>query len=368
MKRKRVIITGGHHNSALVVAEELRSRGYEIIWLGHKYTMRGDKNPGAEYQEVTRAGFKFIELKAAKIHRSLNITNLIRFPLGFIQAFFHLLHLRPCLIFSFGGYLAVPVVFYGWLLGIPIVTHEQTVVYGLANRIIEVFARKIFVSWEASLKHFSSKKAVFVGLPLRPSVFAKQKNGFNFKNKLPTIYIHGGKQGSHVVNQAVESALSELLEKYNIIHQCGSTSLHDDLSRLKNIRNQLSAKLRQRYAVQDYFFLDKIGQVFAAADLVVGRAGAHTIYEVAALGKPALFIPIPWSSLGEQNKNAQILVRAGTAEVLPQEELSGSSLLQLVNQMIIDLDQYRKNAVKAKKLVKLDAVERIADLVEEVLG
>lgn len=259
----------------------------------------------------------------------------------------------------------MPVVFYGWLLRIPIITHEQTVVYGLANRAIERFAKKIFVSWETSLKHFSSKKAIFTGLPLRAEIFTRQKGKYDFKNNLPTIYITGGKQGSHVINQAVENSLPTLLKKYNLIHQCGSSTVYGDFSRLKKIRNKLPPELRKRLILRDYIFHEEIGHVFAAADLVASRAGAHITYEMAALGKPCLFIPLPWAYADEQTKNAQMLVNAGIAEILPQSQLDSDKLLQAIKEQIDNLEKYKKNSPKAKKLVRPDAAKKIVQLIEE---
>jgi UDP-N-acetylglucosamine--N-acetylmuramyl-(pentapeptide) pyrophosphoryl-undecaprenol N-acetylglucosamine transferase len=360
---QKIVITGGHHNSALVVAEELRRRGHKVIWFGHRFTMLADRRPGGEYREVTRAGFEFIEIKSGKLSRRNRLVYLLRYPFGFGQSFFYLVKFKPDLIVSFGGHLALPAVICGWLLGIPSVTHEQTVVSGLANRAIGFFAKKIFVSWPSSLKHFPARKVVLTGLPLRPEIF-KPQTGIKFKDELPVIYVTGGKQGSHFINQAVKDCLVDLLADYNLIHQSGSSTLYNDFSELKKLKKSLPSKLRQRYLVRDYIFKEEIGAVFKMADLIVGRSGAHTVCESAALGKPAIFIPIPWSRGDEQFKNAQILVKAGSAEILAQEELSGQNLSQLVKKMMTNLDHYRKNALKGKKLIKTKSAEKIADIIE----
>ncbi len=365
--KKRIVITGGHHNSALVVAEELRQRGYQVIWFGHKFTMWGDKQPGAEYREVTEAGFQFIEIKAGKVHRTYHPLKLARLPLGFIQSFYYLLKFRPVLILSFGGYLAVPVVVCGRILGIPSITHEQTVVYGLANRVIGRLAKKIFVSWRPSLKNFPAKKAVLTGLPLRPEIFVKKKRKKFFKNDLPTIYVTGGKQGSHLINQAIKQDLKEILQNANLIHQSGRSTVFNDFSQLKKLRKKLPLKLKERYFLQDYFGRKEIGDVFAAADLIIGRSGAHIVYEVAALGKPAIFIPIPWTYQDEQTKNAQLLVKPGLAQILPQKDLTSQRLAQMIKEMIKNLDQYQKRAFKAKQLVNLKASQKIADQIDDFL-
>jgi len=358
---KRIVITGGHHNSALVVAEALRKKGFEVIWFGRQ-------TPRAEYREVVQSGFKFVEIKAGKSHRWWQPANLWRLPWGFCQARRQLRRYRPDLVLSFGGYLAVPVVLIGWLMGIPAVTHEQTVVYGLANRLIARFAKKIMVSWPQSVKHFPAQKVVLTGLPLRPEILTPTTTprrspavaGHRPRSHLPfrspknhlTIYITGGKQGARVINQAVKQILPDLLEKYQIIHQCGDR----DWPEFKKIK-------KPHYLVQPYFFRDQIGQIFRQADLIVSRAGAHTTYEIAALGKPALFIPIPWSHADEQTQNAQLLAKVGLAEALSQDKLTAQSLKQKIEFMIIHLNRYQKNAAAAKKLVIPRATEKIVDLI-----
>lgn len=361
------MITGGHHTSALVVAEELRKHGYEVIWFGHKFTMWGDRSPGAEYQEVTEAGFKFIEIKAGKFHRTYHPLKLARLPLGFVQSFYYLSKLRPDLILSFGGYLAVPVVICGRLLGIRSMTHEQTVVYGLGNRVIGKLANKIFVSWKTSLKHFPSQKVLFTGLPLRPEIFTQKKGKFDFRNSLPTIYITGGKQGAYVINRAIEKVLPEALKNYNLIHQVGRSTVYDDLASLQKAKRELIPKLKKRYLLQDYFSRAEVGHVFAASDLVVGRSGAHVTYEVAALGKPAIFIPLPFSFQAEQRKNAQLLVETKIARILLQSQLSGESLLQKINEAVKNLDEYKKAAPRAQALVEKNATQKIVDQINDFL-
>ena len=362
-QKKKIIITGGHHTAALVVAQKLKTRGHQVVWLGHKYTMWGDKNYSAEYREVAQAKIRFRELRAGKISQKQRFRNCLRISVGFWQARDYLRQEKPDLILSFGGYLAVPVVICGWLRKIPVFTHEQTVVYGWANRLISHFSKKIMVSWLSSVRHFPAQKVVFTGLPLRPEIFKATKLAW-FKNKRLTIYITGGKQGSHVINLAVEGALLDLLKKYNLIHQCGSSTVHNDYRRLQTIRKQLPAKLRSRYVVRDYIFPKDIGSVFHQADLIVGRSGAHISAEVAALSKPALFIPIPWSRANEQYQNARMIVNTGLAEILPQDDLSALNLEKKIEKMILSLNKYQRNALRAQTLIRLDATEKIVSLIE----
>lgn len=354
---KKIVICGGHHNSALVVAEALLKEGYEVFWLGHKYSMLEDKNPSAEYREVTAKKIPFYEIKAGKFQPKYKFwENLARIPLGFWQSFWLLRNLKPDLIFSFGGYLALPVAYTGWLLRIPVITHEQTTVSGLANKLISPLARKIFVTFPSSLKYFPAKKAVLTGLPVRKEIFENQKKLYH--NQKKTIYFTGGKQGSHSLNEAVFKILPQLLEKFNVIHQCGSTTLFNDI--------QTAQKIKQKnYLAKDYFFDQEIGAVLNSADLVVSRAGAHTVYELLRLKKPAILIPIPWSSAQEQLRNAQMLKNAGLAEILSQDDLEAGKLKEKIFEMMEHLEKYR---LKEGIEVSGEATEKILEEIKKLLS
>jgi UDP-N-acetylglucosamine--N-acetylmuramyl-(pentapeptide) pyrophosphoryl-undecaprenol N-acetylglucosamine transferase len=291
--------------------------------------MIGDQKPGAEYLEVTKKDFPFFEIKAGKLQPRYNFfVYLFRIPLGFWQSLRLLLKIKPDLIFSFGGYLAVPVSFSAFALGIPVVTHEQTTVAGSANKAIAKIAKKVFISFESSAKYFPQDKVVFTGLPLREEIFKSSKKLFS--NSKKTVYITGGKQGSHIINEAVFEVLPQLLDKFNVIHQCGSTTLFNDIKKAKEIKESLGEK-EKNYLVQEYFFEEEIGAVFDTADLVISRAGAHTVYELMMLKKPAILIPIPWAAQNEQLKNAQMLSSLGLAEILPEEKLPRQLLPTILN-------------------------------------
>ena len=151
---KTLVFTGGHHISSLSVALALKAEGVNIVWIGHRHSQWADTSDSAEYRDVTAAGIPFFDLQAGKFYQTFHPAKLIRIPWGFIQAFYYLVKIRPSGIVSFGGYLAVPVVFVGWLLGIPSITHEQTVVAGWANKFISLFAKKVAITWPESASHF----------------------------------------------------------------------------------------------------------------------------------------------------------------------------------------------------------------------
>lgn len=364
-----IIFTGGHHNSALEVARSLREKREDIdlLWLGHKHSMLGDDAVSAEYQEVTDSGIEFKEIKAGKLYKTFHPLHWARIPYGFLQSLYHVFKFKPDLIVSFGGYLAAPVVLAGWIRRVPIITHEQTTVVGMANRFISRFASKIFITWPQSQKYFNESKTVHTGLPLRKAIF-KDEEKFEFKNNLPTIYITGGKQGSQPINTAVFDLLEDLLKQANLIHQTGASKLTNDYQTARDKRENLDAELRERYIIKDYVFEDEIGDAYGAADLVISRAGAHTVYELAALGKPALFIPIPWVSHNEQYKNARILVNEGIARILPEDRLSPATFIEEIKLMLGNLESYNSRAQNVRELIYLNATERISQEILEILA
>lgn len=283
--------------------------------------MWGDRADSAEYQEVTAVGIKFYNLLAGKFYRTYSPLKLLRVPWGFIQAIWWLGQIRPQVIVSFGGYLAVPTVMSGWLLRIPAVTHEQTVAVGWANRAIAPFAQKIAVTWPTSLNRLPKNKAEFVGLPLRPEIVRLRKhlkpNPYTLK---PVIYITGGKQGAHVVNEAVFENIRSLTRRYRIIHQTGYRD-YPQAMRL-NLPGYVVFDFDSRRAI------DSLGR----ADVVVSRAGAHAVYELGFLGKRSVLVPIPWVSHDEQAQNAQILVEAGLGIIVPEDKLTGETLIATIEQ------------------------------------
>lgn len=371
--KKKIIITGGHLTPALAVIEELQNRGWEIIFIGRKHATEGDKTSSVELEIIPQLGIPFYSLTAGRIQRRFTrwiIPSLLKIPVGFFQAFYYLLRFKPDVILSFGGYLSVPVVFSAWVLKIPVVTHEQTTVKGLATKFNTVFAQKIAVSWSVSLKKFPQNKVVLTGNPIRKETFKVDGNFWktlNFEGGLPLVFVTGGNQGSHIINQVVEKIVPRLTKITNVFHQCGHLRALGDFERLKKAQEMLLEKLKKRYHVKKYLTAKEMGTLLNKADLVISRAGANTVAELAALGKPGILIPLPWLYQNEQTKNAQMLAKAGICEILPQDQLSGKKLLSLIKKMLANISLYRKSAPSARGLVRLEAAKKIGDLVEEVV-
>ncbi len=333
----KLVFTGGHHSSAIPVLKLLKTRHpeVEIFWFGHKYSLQGDKNVTLEYQEVSALGIKFYELRAGKFYKTYNIIRLLKIPFGFMQAVFLLVRLRPAVIVSFGGYLAVPTVLAGKVLGIPSITHEQTVVVGYANKVISKYAHKIMISWPESAKYFPPEKTVLTGIPLRDEIFTANSDEFKINVKLPTVLVMGGKTGAHKINLTVEEVLPELLHICNVLHQCGAHSEFKDAERLAEKYKGLVPQPPGKYFGRQFIYESEIGEAYAKADIFVTRAGAHTLAEILAIGKRAILIPIPWVSHNEQYLNAKALENAGLGVILEEANLTGQALLALLKSELV---------------------------------
>jgi UDP-N-acetylglucosamine--N-acetylmuramyl-(pentapeptide) pyrophosphoryl-undecaprenol N-acetylglucosamine transferase len=360
---KTIVFTGGHHNSALIIALRLRSLGYRVIWIGHKYSMAGDINPSAEFDEVTTTGIEFHELKAGKFHRTYHPIKLLRIPYGFAQAFLLLRSIKPDLIVTFGSYLAVPVACCGWIMRIPVITHEQTLTPTLANKLISKLAKITFLTFPASKRYYPQTSAVVIGLPIgfSPHLRAKPK-------KPPLLYIRGGKQGAHVLNEAVFGILEELLEKYQVVHQTGSSSVYHDFDRARIRWKGLPEILKRRYRVESYIRGTENIRLMVASSLFISRSGAHTVYEAGILGVPSLFVPYPGRTSNEQVANAQVLKKAGAAEILEQSDLSPRRLLEEIERMVNNKEYYKLHAEKAKSQFPADAQEKMVRSIVALLA
>jgi UDP-N-acetylglucosamine--N-acetylmuramyl-(pentapeptide) pyrophosphoryl-undecaprenol N-acetylglucosamine transferase len=343
----KLLITGGHLSPALALIEELQKtkKEVDIVFVGRKYPLDRERTLSLEYKEINKKNLTFISIEAGRLNRIISFSSLIgiaKIPIGFLQAFFIINKQRPDLIISFGGYLALPIVFWSYMFGIPIFTHEQTIKPGLANKLISFFSKKIFVAFEEVKNNFPKNKTYVSGNPVKPSIFKIKEKPFKIIKDRPVIYITGGSLGSHSINLHIKKIIIKLLNNYIVIHQVGDTKEYHDYEDLLIIKNQLPEKFKTRYFLVKHFFDDQIGYIYNVADLVISRAGANTFFELLALKKPALFIPLPWSSGREQQHHAEIFTKAGCSEFFHQIEPS-EKLLRLIFQMISKIDYYQNN-------------------------
>jgi UDP-N-acetylglucosamine--N-acetylmuramyl-(pentapeptide) pyrophosphoryl-undecaprenol N-acetylglucosamine transferase len=378
--------TGGHVSPALATVQEIKrlAENQASEW-SPVFRYIGSKH-GVEKRLAEEAGLDFVGVQTGKLRRATNplgmltiknLKDLFRIPVGVFQSLWHVARFKPDVIFSTGGFVCVPPVLAGWLLRVPVLTHEQTVTVGLANRIAARFARRIALSFEGAVSELPARlrtRTFVTGNPVRQIIFqgdaARAIERFNFNpadNDLPTLYVTGGAQGARVINQAVEAVLPELLQSARIIHQCGQQPAGEtqDYDRLQAAADKLPPELRQRYFLTR-FVGEEIGDVFALSNLVISRAGAGTVTEIAALGKAAVFVPLVPTGGDEQTRNAQRAEAVGAARIIKQSEMKGPRLLEEVRQLLADRPNLKEMGQKAGLLARPKAAHDLAEAVIEL--
>jgi UDP-N-acetylglucosamine--N-acetylmuramyl-(pentapeptide) pyrophosphoryl-undecaprenol N-acetylglucosamine transferase len=357
--------TGGHTSAGLAVAAALGKRGADIHWIGSR--------AGIEARRVPEAGVPFHPIHAGKLRRYWDWQNVpdlaLRAPAGAAQSWRILRRLRPSLLFATGGFVSLPPALAARALAIPVVVHEQTAVPGLANRIVARFAKRIALTFPLSGNELPRDRTVITGNPLRPELEGGTREAacrhFSFDPALPIVYVTGGAQGSHKINRMVGEILPALLAGCQVIHQCGESSNTGDRAWLAGRARALAEPLRRRYALVPYMGAE-LRDVYAAADLVVGRSGAGTVNECLHLRKPAIYIPLPGASGDEQTANARLVEAAGGGVLFPQVSLTADRLLQAVRRLLADRAALGVMGERARSLAVPDAAQRIARLLYEV--
>jgi len=374
--------SSGHVSPALAAIRAINELSEQSggAWQA-RFQYIGSKH-GIERKQIEEAGIPFVAVATGKLRRYFSLENAIdtlRVPLGILQALRHVARFRPDVLLSTGGFVCVPPVIAAWLLRVPIITHEQTVQVGLANRIAARFARRIALSFPGALQELAPAqraRAFVTGNPVRPIIFGGDKQRAfqraNFApqdNDLPMLYVTGGSQGARIINRAVEAALPELLKHCRIYHQCGQQPAGEeqDYDRLSAAALKLRPELQARYYVTR-FVGSEIGDVFAASDLLLSRAGAGTITEVCALGKPAVYVPLVPTGGDEQTRNARMCVEAGAAVIIPQSELSAERLLQELPPLLKDRARLEAMGKAATSLARPQAAQDLARAVIELAG
>jgi len=366
---KKVLITGGHFTPAFAVIEELEKK-VDIVFVGRKHNQHSHKKESLEYNEIIKKGLKFHNLATGRITRIFDyklILELLKIPQGFFQAFTILRQENPQAVLSFGGYLGFPVCLAAYLLNIPIFIHEQTSRPGLTNRLTGFMAKRIFLSFAETAKFFDAKKIIVTGNPVRKEALQIIKKFANLEKSQPIIYVTGGSLGSHSINSLIEKLLPDLLEKYIIIHQTGASEEFADYQRLVAKRETLPSKLKTNYLIRKHFFSQEMGYVYSVSDLIIGRSGANTIFELIAWKKPAILIPLPWSANREQYQHAELFSQNQIGEIFEQNDDS-QKLLPIIDKVVKNLTVYKRNFKNVELLYKENAAKNIAKTILSQIG
>lgn len=346
--------TGGHLFPGLAVARKLREKkkNSEVIFIG--------KKKGWETEIVSREGFKFISISAGgwlgkspgkKIYSALESLR------GFRQSFFILKRLRPQVVIGMGGYVSGSFLLASRIFGFSTIIHEQNLVPGLTNRILARFVDEIAVSFPESNRFFPRGRVRVTGNPVREEIGKSGAGRWKSKNKR-TLLIMGGSQGAHRINLVLAEASGFLKGKmgsWQIIHLSGKEDY--DLM----VRTYKKAGMEALV----HPFLQRIGEAYGEADLVVARAGATTLAEITVCGLPAIFIPYSLATKHHQEKNARWLEGKGAAITLREEELTGERLAGTILSLMADEERLSLMAENSRRWSKPQAAEEV---VERILG
>lgn len=351
---KRIVLTGGgtagHVTPNIALLPRLKELGYDIHYIG--------SYDGIERKLIEQCHIPYYGISSGKLRRYFdwkNFSDPFKVMKGYRQARALLKKLNPDVVFSKGGFVSVPVILAAKHRKIPAIIHESDITPGLANKLAIPNASKVCCNFPETLKYLPAEKAVLTGSPIRKELLSGNRlHGLtycHFKPDKPVIMIIGGSSGSQFINEVVRSLLPELLEKYQVLHLCGKGNLDASL-------NGTAGYAQFEYANQE------LSDLFAAADIVISRAGANAICELLALRKPNILIPLSANaSRGDQILNAHSFERQGYSVVIEEEQLSNVVLSDTIHKLFENRSQYTQAMEKSEQL---NSVETVVQLIEQV--
>lgn len=366
--------TGGHIFPIIAILRELRKtpsrHPLKFFYIGPKDKFASDL--------LFKQGIKHKAIMAGKIRRYFTLKSalqnlvdiLIKIPIGIFQAFWYVFFLSPDLIFSKGGYGSLPVMIAGWILRVPIFLHESDVAAGFSNRILSKFSLEIFVAFPVKkVKGLPFKKIISVGNPIRDGILKGKKEDAKELLKLsgekPVILILGGSQGAQRLNDKILEILSELLKNFEVIHQTGTKNFKQIQAESKIV---IPKSLEKYYHLYPFLDEKKLINSYIASDFIVSRAGAGSIFEIAATGKPCILIPLPEGAQEHQLKNAYAYAETGASIVIEEANFMPHFFLEKLKDLFSRPEKIKEMGEKAKEFSRPKAAKLIAEYIVEYLN
>ncbi len=359
--------TGGHFYPLIAVAEELNNiidsenlADARLYYVSDTpYDRRALEENGIIYRQVS-AGKK-------RVSPSLkSIGDMLKMGIGLIEGFFNLFAIFPDVVFSKGGYAAFPTVFAARILGIPVIVHESDSVPGRVNVWAGKFARAIAVSYKQEVDYFPKEKLIHTGQPIRHDLLDPTSEGahefLGLDPDVPVLWILGGSLGAQSINLAIEKALPELLQKYQVIHQVGKSNL-DSMKKLTDA-TLIDNSFRNRYHIFGNLNVLSMKMIAGVADVVITRSGS-TLFEIAHWGIPSIVIPLPNSHKNHQIKNAYNYAREDACIVIEENNLSEKLLVFEINRIYDNPDIQEVMRKGAERFSIPNSARKIA---EEITG
>lgn len=369
----RILLTGagsgGHVYPLIAVAEELQKQAAQG---GVVLELRFIGDDGFFQDAAAGIGMEFKRIFSPKWRRyfsSQNFIDILRAPFGFLQAFYYVWRVMPDLVFSKGGYDSFLPALIARIFAIPVVIHESDVMPGKANLWIGKWAKKIFLAFDGAKSYFRQDLVETVGNPMRTGVVNITDKtaalvAFNLNSAKPTVLITGASQGAQVINEVLLLSLVELTKKFQVIHQCGPKNYDDTnaqiLAIVKEGGGTYGPIITDNYRLYPAFDLPQMALAYSAADVIVGRSGAGTIFEMAAIGKPAIIIPLKGAASDHQLANAREFAKFG-AIVIEEENLTPHILISEIENAY---ESRAELSAKIKQFARPSAAKIIA---EEIL-
>lgn len=357
MRDRNILImaggTGGHIYPALAVADKLKEKGFQLFWLG--------TSKGMEARLVPDHGYPLLKINIAGV-RGNGWLRLLFTPfmlvIALFQALMIMIKVRPVVVLGMGGFASGPGGIAAWLMRIPLLIHEQNAIAGLTNRLLAPFAISIMAAFPSAFK--SSEKLTITGNPVRSDIVdlpEPEKRYADRDSKMLKILVLGGSLGAKKINEVVPAALSGLANNFQIKHQCGERHLVDTEAAYNacNVNAEVMP------------FINNMAKAYAWADVVICRAGALTIAELAATGVASILIPFPYAVDDHQTENAKYLSVEGAAILIQEAQLNIEKLKEHLLKLCHVPEQLMQMAVKARSLSRPTATDDVATLCVEVI-
>ncbi len=361
--------TGGHIYPIIAVSREIKRLSSDQSEMKFFYIGPRDELTA---NLLSQEGIKVKAILAGKIRRYFgiiavfqNIIDIFRTIIGIIQAFNHLFFLAPDLVFSKGGFGAFPVVISARILRIPVILHESDAVSGLANRITAKFAAAVFVSFPET-ENVNASRVILVGNPIRKEILEGSEESarklFGITSNKPVILILGGSQGARQINDLIIDSLPQLIEYFEIIHQAGIRNFEQTKAEAEVM---ISKESNKYYHIYPFLREVELKHAYKISDFIVSRAGSGSIFEIAALGKPSILIPLPFSAQDHQIKNAYAYAKTKAAVVIEKGNLTPNFFIATLRNILAEPKIRKKMETAARNFSNPRAAEVIANYIIE---
>jgi UDP-N-acetylglucosamine--N-acetylmuramyl-(pentapeptide) pyrophosphoryl-undecaprenol N-acetylglucosamine transferase len=357
--------SGGHLFPLIAVARKLKDKlGPEASFL---YIGSGAQMERSVMQQEGIAAKFVLSGKLRRYASFQNFIDIFKVPVGFIQALWILLRFMPDAVFSKGGYVAIPTVLAAWVYRIPVLIHESDAVPGMANKFLANFATRIAVAYPDAQDYFPKDKTAYIGNPIREDIADGDaemlRRQLKFTESKKTILVIGGSQGSQVINNAIIKVLPQLLEYVQVIHQTGENNYDEVVT----FAGEQGIKAGHDGYYPTKFLQDNMMRdAYALADLVISRAGANSIAEIAANRKPAILVPLEGSANDHQKINAYEIAKIGGAVILEEINLGEHLLLENIKKILFEEGYGESMGEKISTFYHKNAAEVIANSIVEI--